>query len=71
MVFSPEFCDKVADTGLDGKLRLVCGGDDPRFSLTLSGLEDMGSSEEPELFLNGDALSRIQFTGGSTGLPKE
>lgn len=70
LVFSPEFCDKVADTGLDGKLRLVCGGDDPRFSLTLSGLEDMGSSEEPELFLNGDALSRIQFTGGSTGLPK-
>ena len=28
------------------------------------------SADEPALFHNGGALSRIQFTGGSTGLPK-
>lgn len=70
LIFSEKFADKVCDTALPEKLRMICSARDERFELSLDRLEAAQPDTEPEHFKDGTALSRIQFTGGSTGLPK-
>lgn len=70
LIFSAQFADKVADAQLDTALTKICFGDDERFKPELDELCAAASDGEPELFADEDALSRIQFTGGSTGIPK-
>lgn len=48
----------------------ICSGHTNEEEWSLDEIAAMGSSEEPPLFLNENALSRIQFTGGTTGIPK-
>lgn len=70
LLFSADFADKINDAALPEGIRLICCGNHEGFGPTLSELERSSSDAEPELFRNGDAVSRIQFTGGSTGVPK-
>lgn len=68
-IFSSDFADKVSEIcGWTG--RLVCDGADSRFPMTLAELEASGTETPPEPFRDPGAVSRIQFTGGSTGIPK-
>lgn len=70
LLFSADFADKIKDAALPESLRLICCGEHEGFGPTLSQLEQAGSDAEPVLFRDGSAVSRIQFTGGSTGVPK-
>ncbi len=70
LFFDAAFADKVLDAGVPDSILKICLGSDPRFSLTLAALEETGSTAEPSLFRDAEAVSRIQFTGGSTGVPK-
>ena len=70
LIFSSDFSEKILSAGFSQALRLICCGDDSRFGPTLSQLEAESPETEPELFRDGQAVSRIQFTGGSTGIPK-
>lgn len=70
LIFSSDFAETVSSACLPEGLRLICCGESEGFSPTLEQLEAGSSEEEPALFRDGDAVSRIQFTGGSTGVPK-
>lgn len=70
LIFSEAFADKVVSAGLPKEMRLICRTADERFSLSLEELERGSQDTEPELFRDAEAVSRIQFTGGSTGVPK-
>lgn len=69
LIYSAEFAEKLVGAGLSDKLQLLkCRGGDGEG--TLEALEKASAETEPELFLDEGAVSRIQFTGGSTGVPK-
>lgn len=71
LIFDRAFADKVLSAGIGDDVTLICArGEDARFPLTLEALEAEADSGEPPLFGDIDAVSRIQFTGGSTGVPK-
>lgn len=71
LIFAAQFADKVAEAELPQGVSAVCAiGCDARFPLTLEEMELSAPDSEPELFRDEDAVSRIQFTGGSTGIPK-
>ncbi len=83
LVFAADFADKVAEAVslLDGSVKLLCtaaGNGRAPIPATLAGttvhpfeeLVAAAPSGEVPLFQDAEALSRIQFTGGSTGLPK-
>lgn len=72
LIFSESFADKVleAGDGFSNVERLVCDGNHDGFPFTLEALEKLGSEDDPLLYRDGGAVSRIQFTGGSTGVPK-
>lgn len=60
----------LADLGLAGLDPRVTGGVRPQWAASLTDLQ-AGAADEPlEPVRDPDALSRIQFTGGSTGVPK-
>lgn len=68
LIFSENFADKVLDAGLN--VRLICRKRNGGFPHSLEEIESTCPDTEPELFRDPDAVSRIQFTGGSTGIPK-
>lgn len=70
LIFSSQFANKVLEADLRNDLLKISCGADSRFDLELNKLMKSAADSEPELFLDEDALSRIQFTGGSTGVPK-
>jgi acyl-CoA synthetase (AMP-forming)/AMP-acid ligase II len=86
LVYGEEFQDKVAAVGdlpVDlllcrraengGKTAAAAGPGAPGTAAgpgTLGDAAALGSGEEPALFRDAAALSRLQFTGGTTGLPK-
>ncbi len=73
LVFDKRFLDKVEASlsDFDAMLDLMAVGAQTPFAPRLYDLAESAPEElEGELFRNPDALSRIQFTGGSTGLPK-
>lgn len=72
LIFSSDFSDKVhlAAQSDEWQGQCICCGDDPRFSETLLDLEESGSGETLNVYLNMSAVSRIQYTGGSSGIPK-
>lgn len=73
LVFDKRFLDKVEASlsDFDAKLDLMAVGAQTPFAPRLYDLAESAPEElEGELFRCPAALSRIQFTGGSTGLPK-
>lgn len=70
LFFDAAFADKVIAAEIPDHIMKICLGEDSRFPLTMSLLEQGCSEAEPPLYRDADALSRIQFTGGSTGIPK-
>jgi acyl-CoA synthetase (AMP-forming)/AMP-acid ligase II len=70
LIFSAEFADRILEADLPEDVSLICCGEDSRFDNELFKLESQASDEEPEMFMDVDAVSRIQYTGGSTGIPK-
>lgn len=69
LIYSSQFSDKVTESGLSNEIMtLCCGGINAphQFELLCGNADDC----EPKLFECPDAVSRIQFTGGSTGIPK-
>ena len=71
LVFDKRFVEKVEACRRDfsPSLDLLAVGMETPFAPRLLNLSD-AARPESELFSDPDALSRIQFTGGSTGLPK-
>ena len=71
LVFAGEFAEKVL--GIRETLaqvkHFICAGTHPDFPCTLESLAQEAGEELP-VFQREQALSRIQFTGGSTGVPK-
>lgn len=83
LVFAADFAEKVAEAAalLDAPVILACtraGNAKAPVPKTLAGIDVVNLDEacaqapdaEPELFRDAESFSRIQFTGGSTGLPK-
>ena len=70
LFFDAAFAEMVLEAGLPDNILKICLGDDSRFPLTMALLEQNSSEDEPVLLRDEEALSRIQFTGGSTGVPK-
>lgn len=83
LVFAADFAEKVAEAAalMDEPVVLACtraGNAKAQVPKNLSGVAVVDLDEacaqapaaEPELFQDAESLSRIQFTGGSTGLPK-
>lgn len=72
LLFAAQFADKVLEASLSlaDEVRLVSTGGAVDECRQLEPLRDGKSPVEPELFTRPAALSRIQYTGGSTGLPK-
>ena len=72
LLFDARFLDRVEEIAgdVEGRVKLLCtkaaGTWGPSLWERMEGQPD----KEPELWLDEEALSRIQFTGGSTGLPK-
>lgn len=48
----------------------ICSGNHHASELCLEEIQSKYSGEEPPLYKNEEAISRIQFTGGTTGVPK-
>jgi long-chain acyl-CoA synthetase len=48
----------------------ICDGQPGQDEVSLEKMAENSSDEEPSLSRNENALSRIQFTGGTTGIPK-
>ena len=71
LVFAKKFEDKVVESRRDFNpdLDLLAVGASTPFAPRLFDLSD-AAEPDMELFRDADALSRVQFTGGSTGLPK-
>lgn len=55
---------------LHGPSIFVCSGDLKKSDYSFEQLRSEGSTAEPGTIINPDDLSRIQHTGGTTGLPK-
>lgn len=70
LIYSSDFEQNVRKAGLADNVRLICCGEGKGNDPSLERLEAESSEEEPVLFRDGNAVSRIQFTGGSTGVPK-
>lgn len=71
LVFDKRFLDRVRETRplLDAGVELISVGTSTEFSQRLYDLEIEKEGSCVPLYLGG-GLSRIQFTGGSTGVPK-
>lgn len=76
LLFARQFASKVAEAApnLPERVALVSVGGSaegkiPR-AVDLQKACETVTDEEPDLFKDEDALTRIQYTGGSTGLPK-
>lgn len=77
LFFADQLSEKVVETKLiESAIQTVRVGYKSRESLPVKGsllLEELAplkATGEPELFRDSSALSRVQYTGGSTGLPK-
>ncbi len=83
LVFAADFAEKVAEAVelMDDPIALACtraGNAKAPVAKSLCGVvvvdldqaRGEASAAEPELFADAESFSRIQFTGGSTGLPK-
>ncbi|MFV0452854.1 MAG: AMP-binding protein [Propioniciclava sp.] len=72
LLFSQQFSDTVAEVkgSLPAPVVLLCIDGATAWAEDLRGLIAACDGDEPELFRDPDAVSRIQFTGGSTGAPK-
>ena len=70
LFFDAAFAEKVMTAEIPQQLRIISKGEVPGIAETMEKWETAASDREPELFLDPEALSRIQFTGGSTGVPK-
>ena len=72
LLFDSRFADKVSEArGLLGDcVRLGCIGSCVDGAVCMGDACASASIAEPALFRDSYALSRIQYTGGSTGLPK-
>ena len=68
LIFAAEYAEKVKEAPLPQGMRLLPLSRSEGFSLSLEELEAESTDEEPALFLDETAVSRIQFTGGSTGV---
>ena len=72
LVFASQFAASVAEAAQSfaSDVALVSAGGEVSGALDLERACAGRSTAEPSLFRDADALSRIQYTGGSTGLPK-
>ena len=72
LLFSSRFAEVVsaARSEVDGLRSVLCVDGAVEGAEDLGPLLDRFSAAEPEPFREPEALSRIQFTGGSTGAPK-
>lgn len=72
LFFASQFADKAleASSSLSGRVRLVSTRGAVDGCCLLESMRDGKSLAEPALFVDPSALSRIQYTGGSTGVPK-
>lgn len=70
LVYSADFAEKVEQAGLKESCLKVCSRRGCGSSCSLEEIEEQQPDREPELFRDENAVSRIQFTGGSTGIPK-
>lgn len=72
LIFAGAFEDKVKEIkeDLESVELFICTQETRPDTNTLSKVAAMGSSNEPPLFQDKKRLSRIQFTGGTTGMPK-
>jgi len=72
LLFAHAYAGTVS--AVEGKARLLqlqlCVDGATAWADDMRPLLDTVSPDEPELFRDPEAVSRIQFTGGSTGLPK-
>ena len=72
LVFASQFAASVAEAAQSfaSDVALASAGGEVSGALDLERACAGRSTAEPSLFRDPDALSRIQYTGGSTGLPK-
>lgn len=72
LVFAHQFAAAVAEAAraFSADVALVSAGGEVDGALELERACAGHGTAEPPLFRDPDALSRIQYTGGSTGLPK-
>jgi long-chain acyl-CoA synthetase len=72
LVFPTAAADRVAEARPDvpGLRDLLCTDDAPAWALDLRALEAVAPDGPPPRVADPDAVSRIQYTGGSTGVPK-
>lgn len=72
LFFAAQFTEKVAEaqSAFNQPVVLVSVCDSENNGVSLEKLRAKKITSEPELFSNDQALSRIQYTGGSTGVPK-
>lgn len=72
LVFASQFAASVAEAAqsFTSDVALASAGGDVPGALDLERACAGRGTAEPPLFRDADALSRIQYTGGSTGLPK-
>lgn len=72
LVFATQFADTVsgARPELAGVETLLCSDGDALGVHSMPRLMAVADQSEPEMFRHRDAVSRIQFTGGTTGRPK-
>jgi acyl-CoA synthetase (AMP-forming)/AMP-acid ligase II len=72
LVFAAQFEPKV--NAIKESLKTVeffiCSESSSNYKFNLKEAVSLGNSTEPSLVQDGEALSRIQYTGGTTGLPK-
>jgi acyl-CoA synthetase (AMP-forming)/AMP-acid ligase II len=72
LIFSGCFEDKVAEckARLSSEVHMITVGEKLAWAPSLEAACLEKSGAEPEWLYDGEALARIQFTGGSTGAPK-
>ena len=70
LIFAFQFHDDVKEAGLSSDLQLASFGGAGVGVGDLDALQTLASADEPLLYCDIEAVSRIQYTGGSTGLPK-
>lgn len=72
LVFAVQFADLVAEAARDFErpVRQYCVGGEAAGAVGVEAVLAHSAADEPLLFHDAAALTRIQYTGGSTGLPK-
>lgn len=72
LVFAVQFADLVAEAARDFErpVRRYCVGGEAVGAVAVEEALTRCAADEPPLFHDAAALTRIQYTGGSTGLPK-